>query len=128
RLPVAGTKQPSEARVKTLAYLLGDGHTKHRNGKARARFYNSNPEIIADYRAAVTALGATTKTYRHAKTGVVTVTCTSKTGDRNPISALVEAVCLVHRAEDKRVPEEVFQYTETALRFFLGTLWSTDGS
>ena len=137
-LPVVGDATPPPERVKTLAYLLGDGQTVRAGGTAYARFYNSDPAVLDDFEAAVGALGASTRRYVHETTGVTTVTCAGRGGDRqgingrggaaNPITDLVREADLAHRAEAKRVPDEVFRYDRPALALFLGTLWTTDGS
>ncbi|GIV57136.1 MAG: hypothetical protein KatS3mg042_0049 [Rhodothermaceae bacterium] len=127
RLPVSGTLAPSPERIKVLAYLIGDGCTRQSNGLPQAYFYNSDPELLRDFSEAVHALGGQTKRYVHATTGVVTICCTGTEG-RNPVVDMVRATGLAHRAEHKRIPEEVFGYTNDALRLFLGCLWSTDGS
>ncbi len=127
RLPVSGTLAPPPERIKVLAYLIGDGCTRQSNGLPQAHFYNSDPELLNDFSEAVHALGGQTKRYVHATTGVVTIRCTDTEG-RNPVVDMVRATGLAHRAEHKRIPEEVFGYTNDALRLFLGCLWSTDGS
>jgi intein/homing endonuclease len=44
------------------------------------------------------------------------------------VKRLVEEAGIVAKAEEKRVPEEVFRYKKEALALFLGRLFSTDGS
>ena len=127
-LPVAGREAPERARVETIAFLIGDGQTVQRQGYATARFYNRDPAVLAAYKNAVTQLGAETKTYEHAKTGVQTVTARGKEGTKNPITALVRETGIIGRAESKRIPEEVFRYTPARLACFVGCLFSTDGS
>ncbi|NBC16885.1 MAG: DNA polymerase III subunit alpha [Bacteroidetes bacterium] len=127
-LPVGGTRRPSPARVKVLAYLIGDGQTVTAEGYDVARFYNSDPELIRDYRAAVAALGGRTKTYTHDRTGVVTVTACGTQPGTNPIVELVRESGIGGRAEAKQIPGEVYAYDADTLALFLGSLFSTDGS
>ena len=127
-LPTAGGIKPPEERIKIIAYLLGDGNTLGRHQRARANFFSSDPELLQDYREAVSKFGGLTKSYTHSKTGVVTVTSKGDSGQSNPVVELVKETDLAHRATEKHIPTEVFQYAERELRLFLGSLWSTDGS
>ena len=127
-LPTTGTKRPSSARIRVLAYLLGDGQTMADQGRAVARFYNSDPDLLDDYRNAVSALGAKTSTYDHPTTDVKTVTARGSEEGKNPITDLVRDAGMVGRAEEKHLPREVFRYDSESLAHFLGTLFSTDGS
>jgi len=127
-LPSCGTESPPDARIRVLAYLLGDGQTMDRTGRAVARFYNSDPELLDDYREAVVELGGTTKTYDHATTGVKTITARGEPSGDNPITQLIREAGMVGRAEEKHLPREVFRYDLPSLARFLGCLFSTDGS
>jgi DNA polymerase-3 subunit alpha len=127
-LPAHGTQTPDPARVKVLAYLLGDGQTMARKGRAVARFYNSDPALIKEYEDAVAALGGRTRRYDHPTTGVKTITTRGSEGEQNPITNLVRAAGMVGRAEEKHVPHEVFRYDAESLALFAGRLFSTDGS
>jgi DNA polymerase-3 subunit alpha len=131
-LPTGGHLAPSEERITLLALLLGDGNTKvsHPKGpKPNAYFYSKDPELLAAYRRSAEALGARVKAYAHPTTGVVTLaTSAPRPGAQDPVKRLVEEAGMVAKAEEKRVPEEVFRYQKEALALFLGRLFSTDGS
>jgi DNA polymerase-3 subunit alpha len=131
-LPTGGHLAPSEERITLLALLLGDGNTKvsHPKGpKPNAYFYSKDPELLAAYQRSAEALGARVKAYVHPTTGVVTLaTSAPRPGAQDPVKRLVEEAGMVARAEEKRVPEEVFRYKKEALALFLGRLFSTDGS
>jgi DNA polymerase-3 subunit alpha len=127
-LPVRGTERPSSARIRVLAYLLGDGQTMDDQGRALARFYNSDSDLLDDYRNAVSALGGETSTYDHPTTDVKTVTTRGPEEDENPITDLVRTAGMVGRAEEKHLPREVFRYDAESLAHFVGCLFSTDGS
>ncbi len=128
RIPTFGTAAPDPARVKALAYLIGDGQTLRANGYACARFYNSDPWVLDDFAGSAEDLGASTHRSVHATTGVTTIICSGRDGTPNPILNLIRSTDLAHRAESKRVAAEVFTYGRDALALFLGTLWTTDGS
>jgi replicative DNA helicase len=53
RLPVFGTQALRDCEVKLLAYLIGDGGLTG----ATPRFTNSNPDIVADFQAALEEFG-----------------------------------------------------------------------
>ncbi len=53
RLPVFGTEAMRESEVRLLGYLIGDGGLTG----ATPRFTNSNPEIVADFQAALADFG-----------------------------------------------------------------------
>ncbi|NBB72924.1 MAG: DNA polymerase III subunit alpha [Bacteroidetes bacterium] len=127
-LPAHGTDMPDSARVTALAYLLGDGQTMDSQGRAVARFYNSDPALLADYEAAVASLGGQAKRYEHPTSSVQTITARGAERGHNPITALVRETDLVGRAEEKQFPKEVFRYDADSLALFLGRLFSTDGS
>lgn len=131
-LPVAGHLAPPEERVTLLALLLGDGNTKlsgRRGTRPNAFFYSKDPELLAAYRRCAEALGAKVKAYVHPTTGVVTLaTLAPRPGAQDPVKRLVVEAGMVAKAEEKRVPEEVFRYRREALALFLGRLFSTDGS
>ncbi|WP_397547312.1 DNA polymerase III subunit alpha [Rhodothermus marinus] len=130
-LATEGDLSPEPARVKLLAYLLGDGNTVHRTPRGdapTARFFTSSPALRNDFLNAVQTLGGQVRIYKHPITGVETIYCTAPKGQANPVLTLIREVGLIGRAHEKRVPEEVFRYTQAALRLFLGRLWSTDGS
>ena len=127
-LPVSGTDSPSSARIRILAYLLGDGQTMNDRGHAVARFYNSDPDVLADYREAVTDFGGQTSTYDYPTSDVKTVTARGAEEGNNPITDLVGSAGMVGQAEEKHLPREVFRYDSESLAHFLGVLFSTDGS
>jgi len=131
-LPTGGHLAPSEERITLLALLLGDGNTKvsHPKGpKPNAYFYSKDPELLAAYRRSAESFGARVKAYVHPTTGVVTLaTSAPRPGAQDPVKRLVEEAGMVAKAEEKRVPEEVFRYKKEALALFLGRLFSTDGS
>ena len=131
-LPTGGHLAPPEERITLLALLLGDGNTKvsHPKGpKPNAYFYSKDPELLAAYRRSAESLGAKVKAYVHPTTGVVTLaTSAPRPGAQDPVKRLVEEAGMVAKAEEKRVPEEVFRYKKEALALFLGRLFSTDGS
>jgi DNA polymerase-3 subunit alpha len=131
-LPTGGHLAPSEERITLLALLLGDGNTKvsHPKGpKPNAYFYSKDPELLAAYRRSAESFGARVKAYVHPTTGVVTLaTSAPRPGAQDPVKRLVEEAGMVAKAEEKRVPEEVFRYKKEALALFLGCLFSTDGS
>ncbi|RMD69653.1 MAG: DNA polymerase III subunit alpha, partial [Gammaproteobacteria bacterium] len=121
---------PDPARVKLLAYLIGDGHTlAHKRGKryAVARFFNKNPEMLQEYQQAASQIGAETVTYTHRRTGVCTITCKGGSA-KSPVVSLVKNAGIAALAYEKRIPQEVFRYSPATLALFLGRLWSTDGS
>ncbi len=131
-LPTGGHQAPPEERITLLALLLGDGNTRlsgPRGPKPNAFFYSKDPELLAAYRRCAEALGARVKAYVHPATGVVTLASSPPSaGAQDPVKRLVEEAGMVAKAEEKRVPEEVFRYRREALALFLGRLFSTDGS
>jgi len=58
RLPVFGDQAMRECEVTLLAYLIGDGGLT----SSQPKFTNTNPEIVAEFMAAVDAFGGVTAT------------------------------------------------------------------
>ncbi len=126
-LPASGTESPPDERMRVVASLIGDGQTLRGNGRATARFYSSDPDLLDSYCDAVSKLGGNTTSYDHPTTDVKTVTARGPTEGQNPIINLVRETGIDEKAADKRLPEEVFRYDAESLARFLAYLFDTDG-
>ena len=133
-----GLASYTEAEVKLVGYLIGDGHLKD-----CITFTQENVVIRNDFISCLTSLGLiegdadyenpcySTK-FPEDRTPYVSVS--HGLGDRwhrvtSPVRVLLERLDLYGKdSYDKRIPSEFFGLPENLIAILLGALWSTDGS
>ena len=126
-LPIKNSSDISDAQIKLIAYLLGDGHlcTKKRS---HCYFCNSNPELLADFNLCTTELfGKPAPIDYQFHPGAKTVGY-ARVGFISAFNVWVDSHVKRAHSRDKEIPAWVFSLSRKQLQLFLGTLWSTDGS
>ena len=116
-----GNERMNGDEVKVMAYLIGDGYI----GKKRSiQFFQEDNRQLADFRDAVSALGARTSDY-NAKYYRVNVIGDGKV---NPVLDLLRRHGLMGcTSTDKHVPDAINSSSRDCVALFLNRLWSTDG-
>jgi len=110
--------------IKVLAYLIGDGCVS--SGR-KIQFFQEDNRQLAEFKAAVSALGAWTTEY-NPKLYSITVRGDGSGNDSNPILNLVRTHGLLGKdSSTKRVPEAINQLSRDDVAIFLSRLFSTDG-
>lgn len=111
RIPVFGTTEVEEARVKFLAYMLAEGCTV----ASQPNFTNADPLLVADFHAACDQLGIG---YR--RKGI-----TTHLKGAGPL--VRELGMWGKKAVKKEIPAEVFRYPKEKIVTFLRVFFSCDG-
>jgi DNA polymerase-3 subunit alpha len=126
-LPIKNSSNISDAQIKLIAYLLGDGHlcTKERS---HCYFCNSDPELIADFNTCASELfGRPAPVSYQLHPGRKTVGYV-RVGSISSFNIWVDFHVKRAHSREKEIPDWVFLLSNDQLKLFLGTLWSTDGS
>lgn len=126
-IPITNSSSISDAQIKLVAYLIGDGHlsTQH---PSSSYFCNSDPELIADFnRCAEEMFGSPAPTDIQVHTGRKSVIY-ARIGFISAFNKWVDNYIKRSHSRNKEIPNWVFSLSKEQLKLFLGTLWSTDGS
>ncbi len=126
-LPINHTSNVSKAKIKLVAYLIGDGHLSTKS-PANSYFCNSNPQLIEDFNQCCYDLFDSyapidCQTHPHRKTVSYV-----RIGFLSKFNQWVDSNLKRAHSRDKEIPQWVFNLSRHHLQLFLGTLWSTDGS
>jgi intein/homing endonuclease len=128
----------SDAEVKTVGYLLGDGTLV-----SEISFCNSNPEIRDDFKSCLIKLGLTEGPANYVTPTFTDVPLSDRTrsvrvsrswGDKHhpvvsPVRRLIGGLGLWGLdAHHKHVPDAFFALPLRQVSLLLGALWATDGS
>jgi len=107
--------------AKVIAYLIGDGCTKRKNGNSIS-FTNNKPEVLEDFRTCVNAIDRDTGWRSHHKDKIDAVAT-------SPIlkKFVVEAGLWGLGSPDKCIPAGIFDLDREKTAAFLNALWATDG-
>jgi len=117
----------SDAQIKLVAYLLGDGHLSTKS-PASSYFCNSDMDIIADFNdCAYKLFGSTAPVDYQLHAGRKSVFY-ARIGFVSAFNSWVDSHVKRAHSRDKEIPIWVYLLSKSQLQLFLGTLWSTDGS
>ena len=126
-LPITNQSKISDAQIKLVAYLIGDGHLSTKS-PACSYFCNSDQELIDDFNQCAKELfGKPAPIDHQVHPGRKSVTY-ARIGFVSSFNKWVDAHLKRAHSRDKEIPEWVFTLSRNQLQLFLGTLWSTDGS
>ncbi|MEM7595996.1 MAG: LAGLIDADG family homing endonuclease, partial [Cyanobacteria bacterium P01_A01_bin.83] len=126
-LPISHTSNVSEAKIKLVAYLIGDGHLSTKS-PSNSYFCNSDPKLIEDFNQCCQELfGSLAPIDCQAHPNKKTVNYV-RIGFLTKFNQWVDNNVKRAHSRDKEIPQWVFNLSKQQLQLFLGTLWSTDGS
>jgi DNA polymerase III subunit alpha len=126
-LPISHSSSISDAQIKLIAYLIGDGHLSTKKITS-CYFCNSDLRLITDFNNCVHRLfGRTAQVDQQAHPGHKSVFYV-RVGWISGFNQWVDAHVLRAHSRDKEIPAWVYSLSTSQLQLFLGTLWSTDGS
>ncbi|MEL7418772.1 MAG: DNA polymerase III subunit alpha [Cyanobacteria bacterium J06555_3] len=126
-LPINHQSDVSEAQIKLVAYLIGDGHLSTKSS-SNSYFCNSDSRLIADFNQCCYELfGSFAPIDHQTHPGRKTVSYV-RIGFLTKFNQWVDRNVKRARSRDKKIPQWVFSLGRKQLQLFLGTLWSTDGS
>lgn len=116
-----GVERVDLNEIKVIAYLTGDGYIGKRSV---VQFFQEDNKQLADFRNAVSMLGAKTSEYNK-KMYRVNIT---GNGRKNPVLDLLRKHGLQgHTSFTKYVPDIINRSTDSCVALYLNRLWSTDG-
>lgn len=124
RLPVEGSVKVERELSSILAYLIAEGCVRSDS----CTFTNNQKDLKDDFRHCVEHFGGSIR-----KCDDLTDACVGnpniKGKYKNPIKNLVRGFELSGKlSKDKRVPEQIFTWTNECLKDFLNKLFTCDGS
>ena len=126
-LPITHSSNISDAQIKLVAYLIGDGHLSTKS-PASSYFCNSDASLIADFnRCASELFGCEAPVDSQLHPGRKSVMY-ARIGFVSAFNRWVDSHLKRAHSRDKEIPNWVFSLSKSQLQLFLGTLWSTDGS
>jgi len=126
-IPIDHSSEISDAQIKLVAYLLGDGHLSTKS-PASSYFCNSDMELIADFNdCAYKLFGSTAPVDYQLHAGRKSVFY-ARIGFVSAFNCWVDSHLKRAHSRDKEIPSWVYLLSKSQLQLFLGTLWSTDGS
>lgn len=126
-LPINYKSNVSEAKIKLIAYLIGDGHLSTKCA-ANSYFCNSDPQLIEDFNQCCYELFdsyAPIDYQTHPNKKTVSYV---RIGFLPQFNQWVDNHLKRAHSRDKEIPQWVFNLSKQQLQIFLATLWSTDGS
>jgi len=125
KIDVFGTNTIPECEVKLLAYLEGDGCLTD----TTPEFTNINPLIQDDFSQAVLSFSPQLEVRRevHPQRSPILYAAGCQ-GHKNPLTAWLENLALWgKKADDKIIPDLIFQLERSLVSLFLNRLFATDG-
>ena len=127
-LPINHISNVCEAKIKLIAYLIGDGHLSTAS-PSNSYFCNSDPQLIEDFNQCCYELFGSfapidTQQPHPNQKSVSYV----RIGFLSKFNQWVDSNVKRAHSRDKEIPQWVFSLSKQQLQLFLGTLWSTDGS
>ena len=126
-LPITHTSNISNAQIKLMAYLIGDGRLCTKKS-ANSYFCNSDMALIEDFnQCAIELFGKPAPVDYQYHEGRKTV-CYARIGFVTPFNQWIDKHIKRAHSRDKEIPAWVYELSPTQLALFLGVLWSTDGS
>jgi DNA polymerase-3 subunit alpha len=126
-IPITNQSQISDAQIKLVAYLIGDGHLSTKSPSC-SYFCNSDQELIDDFNACAKELfGKPAPIDHQVHPGRKSVTY-ARIGFVSSFNKWVDNHIKRAHSRDKEIPQWVLTLSRKQLQLFLGTLWSTDGS
>jgi DNA polymerase-3 subunit alpha len=126
-LPISHSSSISDAQIKLIAYLIGDGHLSTKKTSS-CYFCNSDQALITDFNNCVRSLFGRTAPINQQEHPEHKTVFYVRVGWISAFSQWVDAHVLRAHSHDKEIPAWVFSLSTSQLQLFLGTLWSTDGS
>lgn len=118
RLPEpTNTTKMSESKIRLLAHFLTEGGLT----TPSYTFTNSEEEIVEDCKKAVAEHGGELKS-----TGTSYCYRINKTASLRPI--MIQYGMHGKYSYEKEIPREIYSLSNEQLKFFIGTVWSDDGS
>ena len=126
-LPITNTSNISNAQIKLVAYLIGDGHLSTKS-PANSYFCNSDEELITDFNQCTKQLfGSLAPIDRQDHPGRKSVYYV-RIGFLAAFNQWIDDNLKRAHSRNKEIPNWVFSLSKEQLKLFLGSLWSTDGS
>ena len=126
-LPITNNSNISNAQIKLVAYLIGDGHLSTKS-PANSYFCKSDEELITDFNQCTKELfGSLAPIDKQDHLGRKSVYYV-RIGFLSAFNQWIDNNLKRAHSRDKEIPDWVFSLSKEQLQLFLGTLWSTDGS
>ena len=126
-LPITNNSNISDAQIKLVAYLIGDGHLSTKS-PVHSYFCNSDEELITDFNQCTKELfGSLAPIDRQDRTGRKSVYYV-RIGFLSAFNQWIDDNLKRAHSRDQEIPNWVFSLSKEQLQLFLGVLWSTDGS
>jgi uncharacterized protein len=122
-----GNSKLEDFKVKLLAYLIAEGHTK----SGWVLFSNSDENLINEVKKCVKEFNENLKFEEHGKSGCYRIANKNNRYNfkKNPVKEwLKELNAYGYLAIEKEIPEIVFKLRKEKLALFLNRLFSCDGS
>jgi uncharacterized protein len=127
KLEIFGNSGLEDFKVKILAYLIAEGHTR----KSWVLFSNSDFELINEFEDSISQFDPSLVVTEHSKPGCYRVSnADNRYGFKtNPVKKWLQDLGIYGEyAKEKWLPSEVIELPKEKLALFLNRLFSCDGS
>jgi len=128
KIEIFGKEKIDEYKIKILAYLIAEGHTK----RSWILFSNKNEALINEFKDCIYQFHPDLKVELHSKAGCYRVARNNNRwgeGKKNPVKYwLIDLGIYNLLSKDKFIPNEIFNIEKEQIKLFLNRLFSCDGS
>ena len=127
KIEVFGNEEMSDFKIKLLAYLIAEGHTRN----SWVLFSNKDKIIFEDFEDSVKKFDDNLQVLEHSKPGCYRVSNKNNRygGKKNSIKEWLIGYELYGKyATEKWIPQDIFRLPRKSLALFLNRLFSCDGS